>query len=210
MKKLTFWLSFLVLAFFNQAAFAQTPYSPVRCSYGNQDSSCATPLYTQWQAAPTCPADPGWTTAVAAQWAGSKYTQPQCAYQPPPSCPSGQVQTAAPVWNGSSWVGMSCNPPPGGDPGNMAAMCSAQIPAGYTHITSWTDNTAEYRQWAHLYGTDPNDSELTMANIEGPAYLAVCNTYTEYIAACLIRSDGSLDQLQMGHQFSQSSGQCNH
>lgn len=129
MKKLVFVLSFLTVVFFSRSAFPQTPHSPARCSYGNQDSSCATPLYSAWQAAPACSSDAGWTTVASAQWIGSRYTSPSCSYQAPPTCSTGQVQTQAPVWNGSSWVGLSCSPPPGGNPPTQAqqAACLAAM-----------------------------------------------------------------------------------
>lgn len=214
MRKLSFGLSFLVIAFFSQAAFAQTPYSPARCSYGNQDSTCVTPLYTRWQAAPTCPSDPGWTTAVAAAWIGSKYTQPQCAYQPPPTCPSGQVQTAAPVWNGSSWVGMSCNPPPGGDPGNIAAMCSAQIPSGYYTTSSWSQDTdpdiRHMDDYVASFSGISGYSTVYSLNADGPTYSMPCYDRNNYRGRCYVAPNNSIVALILSQASSASSGQCNH
>lgn len=42
-----------------------------------------------------------------------------------PSCPSGQVQTTSPTWNGSSWVGLTCNPPPAPTCGSGQTQVSA-------------------------------------------------------------------------------------
>lgn len=80
------------------------------CSYGWQDSSCVTPVYRAAQTPPTCSTDPGWTTVAAAQWIGSRFSAPQCAYQAPPSCPADYDQESSPVWNGLSWVGLACIP----------------------------------------------------------------------------------------------------
>ena len=82
---------------------------PVRCSVNNQDSTCVGQITTAWQTPPTCPSTAGYTTVAAAQWIGSQYSAPQCNYQAPPSCPSGYDQTG-PVWNGSTWVNLSCTP----------------------------------------------------------------------------------------------------
>ncbi|ADG20615.1 hypothetical protein HDG35_007086 [Paraburkholderia sp. JPY681] len=87
---------------------------PVRCSVNNQDSTCVTQITTGWQTAPTCSSGPGYTTVSAAQWIGSKYSDPVCNYQAPPSCAPGWIQSG-PDWNGSSWVNLGCtapSPPP--------------------------------------------------------------------------------------------------
>jgi hypothetical protein len=84
---------------------------PVRCSVNNQDSTCVGHLTTAWQAAPTCPNQPGWTTIASAQWIGSQYSAPQCNYQAPPSCPANDVTVSGPSWTGSSWIGLACQAP---------------------------------------------------------------------------------------------------
>lgn len=55
----------------------------------------------------------------------------QTPVPPPPTCGPGYVQTAAPTWNGSSWVGLGCSPysPPPEDP---QAVCMANLPSGWT------------------------------------------------------------------------------
>lgn len=85
---------------------------PLRCSAGNQDSTCAPHVSSAWQTPPTCPAQPGWTTVASAAWIGSQYSAPQCNYQAPPSCPAGYSTVSAASWNGSSWVGLGCAIPP--------------------------------------------------------------------------------------------------
>lgn len=91
-------------------AAATAGAAPLRCSYGYQDSTCTVGLARAPAPAPTCPADPGWTTVASAQWIGSQYSAPQCNYQAPPTCPGGFTETSAPVWNGSSWTGLGCQP----------------------------------------------------------------------------------------------------
>jgi hypothetical protein len=83
---------------------------PQRCSPGNQDSTCVGQIATVWQTAPTCPAAPGWTTAVPAKWIGSQYSLPQCNYQAAPACPSGYDQVSPPLWTGLGWTGPGCRP----------------------------------------------------------------------------------------------------
>lgn len=84
--------------------------APVGCIPGYQDNTCIKSIAAARQVPPSCPATAGWTTTGSAQWMGSGYTQPQCSYQAPPSCPPNYTQSAAPAWNGSSWVGLSCTP----------------------------------------------------------------------------------------------------
>lgn len=89
---------------------------PSRCAPGYQDSSCVGVLLNAPQAAPTCSAGAGWTTTAPATWAGSKYTPPQCSFTAAPNCAPGYVQSQAPNWNGTQWVGLQCAPaitPPG-------------------------------------------------------------------------------------------------
>jgi hypothetical protein len=50
---------------------------------------------------------------------------------PPPTCPTGFTQTSAPVWNGSSWTGLGCQPvarqPPLVTPQDEAVACVAYL-----------------------------------------------------------------------------------
>lgn len=90
--------------------------APAHCSYGYQDSSCITPQWRAPQTPPTCSTDAGWITLTPAKWMGSGFTQPQCNYQAPPSCPTGWQEISGPSWNGSAWVGLSCQIPPAPGP----------------------------------------------------------------------------------------------
>lgn len=94
-------------------AIGQSAFStPVRCSPGYQDATCPPALQSSAQVAPTCSMAPGWTTVVASQWQGYKYSTPQCQYVAPPTCGTGLNQDTAPTWNGSTWVGLACSTPP--------------------------------------------------------------------------------------------------
>lgn len=55
---------------------------------------------------PNCVAPQVWT------WTNGHYSCQNPPPPPPPSCPTGYTQTAAPSWNGSSWVGLGCAAPP--------------------------------------------------------------------------------------------------
>jgi len=90
----------------NQPISIPTP--PVRCTPGNQDSSCGGVLLTPTQQPILCSSGPGWQTVTPSQWIGSEYSQPICTYTAPPTCPSNTTQTGAPSWTGSIWLGPVC------------------------------------------------------------------------------------------------------
>jgi hypothetical protein len=100
---------------------------PARCSYGNQDSTCTTPISRAPIPQPQCPTGLGWTTVSASAWQGSQWSAPQCNYQAPPTCPAGYDLTSPPVWNGASWVGLGCSPdapqPPSNPPALFVGYC---------------------------------------------------------------------------------------
>lgn len=86
--------------------------SPQLCSVGYQDSTCVPALVRSADPQPMCSTGPGWTTVTASTWIGSRWTDPACRYQAPPTCQAGYTQIIAPSWTGSSWVGLNCAPPP--------------------------------------------------------------------------------------------------
>jgi len=127
---------------------------PVRCSVSNQDSTCVGHLTTAWQTPPTCPNQPGWTTAAPAQWIGSQYSAPQCNYQAPPTCPNGFNQTSAPSWNGSNWVGLGCaaSPPALPETAQLASVCESAIAAEMARA-GFNGTNGTYRGvWGTLQG----------------------------------------------------------
>ncbi|CAJ0806988.1 hypothetical protein LMG18095_04533 [Ralstonia thomasii] len=68
---------------------------------------------------------------------------------PAPTCPSGQVQTVAPIWNGESWSAPSCalpanNPPPPPPPAPTVTTITYGCP-GWT-IYSYSDGSVQ-RVW---------------------------------------------------------------
>lgn len=109
---------------------------PARCSYGNQDSTCTTPISSAPIPQPQCSTGAGWTTAAAAVWQGSHWSAPQCNYQAPPSCPIGYVQVAPPSWTGTSWIPPTCIPSaPPTMPADQQQAC-ANAAAGYGKFIS--------------------------------------------------------------------------
>jgi hypothetical protein len=188
--------------------------APVVCSYGYQDSSCTPAITAAPQAAPTCSTAAGWTTAAAATWIGSQYTAPQCNYQAPPSCPSGDITTSAASWNGSAWVGLGCQAPviiP-----TYSDQCTAQIPAGYMfgqiagfNPNSW--NNPSFTPGGYAYGL-PRTDTVYAAALYGPPVEQACGDNGQsgdYIAYCGINPSGWFDQMIEVAQVS-SSGACNH
>jgi hypothetical protein len=83
---------------------------PFGCAPGNQDNTCLTAIRSAPIPQPACSTAAGWTTAAAAVWIGSQWSQPQCNFQPQPMCPPNTNQVTPAVWNGSAWVGLNCVP----------------------------------------------------------------------------------------------------
>lgn len=108
--------------------------APIPCTPGYQDSTCAAPLRNGAIPQPQCQPGAGWTTVAAAVWQGSRWSDPQCGYQAPPTCPPGYTQASSPSWNGSGWVGLQCTPstPPAPNDGDLAKICSqVAVSKGY-------------------------------------------------------------------------------
>jgi hypothetical protein len=68
-----------------------------------------------------------------------------CQLPPPPTCADGDTETAAPTWNGSSWVGLGCatpppSLPPGGTPTSERAACVAAWDASSKWLNSLGPN----------------------------------------------------------------------
>ncbi|CAE6849355.1 hypothetical protein R75461_07395 [Paraburkholderia nemoris] len=149
---------------------------PVRCSVNNQDSTCVGHLTTAWQAAPTCPNQPGWTTIASAQWIGSQYSAPQCNYQAPPTCPTGFTQTAAPTWNGSNWVGIGCAVPPpaqGIPPGTPESLVCLGAAAT---VDPWGTPDNSFMHWS----SDLAAGQTIFGSLSGPTYGSVNDTYSAW------------------------------
>jgi len=155
MKPIEFWLKLALVACMllaRQVAYA----TPVRCSMGYQDSSCVGTIAQAPQQPTSCPTGAGYTTIAGAQWIGSRYTAPQCNYQPAPTCPSGDIQTAAASWTGSTWTGLQCGAP--SPPTPPAATC--------TYIPGVT--------YGYYYQTEPV-TKFTTSNLFTAAFEVVVN-----------------------------------
>ncbi|SIO72876.1 hypothetical protein SAMN05444172_9366 [Burkholderia sp. GAS332] len=215
MKFWTLWLRVVLLAGILLAARVALA-APVTCSYGYQDSTCGTNLYNAPQAAPTCPGTAGWTIVVPAKWIGSTFSPPQCNYTPPPACPNGFTQTAAPAWNGSSWVGLACSSPPAPPQStDPASQCQATAtPQGYRATSGVTGPTAMNPQMsvvAQVVGLTnyASDSVYTWS-AQGPMFTSACGvTGTNYVIACLVHPNGQINGL-IPQYVTGSSGSCNH
>jgi hypothetical protein len=186
---------------------------PLHCAYGNQDSTCVGTISAAWQAAPTCPTAPGWTTVAGATWIGSQYTAPQCNYQAAPTCPTGYNETSAPSWNGYQWVGIGCSLPPA-SPEDPGTQCTAAMPAGFTfgeqagfNPGSW--NNPSFTPGGYLYGI-PRSDAVYAASLYGPPYQDACGTSNpDYIGYCGINPSGWFDQMLEVTEPS-GGGSCNH
>lgn len=150
--------------------------TPVTCSPGYQDNTCLTPIYHDPIPAPQCAQGPRWVTTGSAVWQGSHWSQPQCSYQAPPSCPAGMLQTAAPTWTGSQWTQPGCQsvPPPAVDPIAQCAQAIAQRQGGYgiTDANAATDapvleanNTLRWHYWT---ANNYSDWKITWNGVYAP------------------------------------------
>jgi hypothetical protein len=153
--------------------------APVRCSWGYQDSTCTAGLARAPAPAPTCSTDPGWTTVSSARWIGSQYSAPQCNYQAPPSCPTGYMQTAAPSWNGSSWVGLACAvPPPAG--GIPVGTPESQVCLGaVATVDPWGTPDNGFMHWS----SDLAAGQAIFGSLSGPTYGTVSDTYATWVSS---------------------------
>jgi hypothetical protein len=117
---------------FGPSAFAAPP---VGCIQDYQDSTCVVPLVHEYMQPRVCPDTPGMVTDARAQWIGSKWTEPACHLVQPPGCSTGQIQTAAPTWNGAQWVGLGCAP---GDPPVQQGGGPVPINGGFVQVRQIT------------------------------------------------------------------------
>ncbi|AJW93594.1 hypothetical protein BM43_7560 (plasmid) [Burkholderia gladioli] len=156
----------LISILFAAGLFAQNGHAaPTQCSSGYQDNTCLTPVYHAPISAPMCPTDPGWITTGNAVWQGAHWSQPQCSYLSPPTCPTGLQQTVAPTWTGAQWTPPSCQQPilPPVDPISQCAQAIEQRQAGYgiTDANAATDspvleenNTLRWHYWTADHYSD--------------------------------------------------------
>lgn len=163
--------------------------SPVRCSPGNEDSTCITPIVTAWQTPTNCSTGPGWTTTTPAKWIGSQYTAPTCNYQAPPSCPGGYTEISPPSWNGATWVGLACVPslPPPPDP---VAICQNTVPSGFSITSQDSTTPANLASWGKKF---PGGTLLIFGAV-GPSYTSECHGGQDlYILGCSVSPAGGLN-----------------
>ncbi|WP_410199469.1 hypothetical protein [Burkholderia cenocepacia] len=151
--------------------------TPVVCSSGYQDNTCLTPIRHDPIPAPQCAQGPGWVTTGSPVWQGSHWSQPQCSYQAPPSCPAGMQQTAAPTWTGSQWTQPGCQavPPPVVNPiaGCAQAIAQRQSAYGISDANAATDppvleanNTMRWHYWT---ANNYSDWKITWNGVYAPA-----------------------------------------
>lgn len=175
------------------AAWANLVFAgPARCSYGNQDSTCVTPIRSAPIPQPQCSTGPGWSTASGSVWQGSQWSAPQCNYVSAPTCPSGYDTVAAPVWSGSSWTQPTCTPSVAQDQTkNWAQICNQAAAArGYTaHFTNSMFNPYTFGTGVATMG---GDDGLAI----GPPYINGDLSTNQYDATCFVRTDnGAIYQL---------------
>jgi hypothetical protein len=178
----------LALSCLGHSAFA----TPVQCSAGYQDSTCLTPIRQGPTAAPTCSTGAGWTTVSPAVWQGYQWSQPQCAYQSQPVCPSGYTTASAATWTGSSWTQPVCVPPqaqtPPPPPQTAAQAC--QIAIANNGFQSIQEYTAFYGNFPYAGGVAVQDVRFFAS---GPvAYNPCGDATTGYQVDCLVNPNGSV------------------
>jgi hypothetical protein len=204
----------------------------IDCTPNYSDSRCMTPIRSSPIPSPKCSTAAGWTTAAAAVWQGSHWSQPMCSYQAPPTCPSGYTQTSAPVWNGSSWSTLRCRltytPPPQPDkptgftPGTHDVVCENivnQIVTKYSGY-AWTAGSAsqlptarEYEVYENSsYGWNTNEGEdfvdgQFMIVVQGPLHFVTILSDNPPAAAVCVTSTAYPGSTESEIMFGNASNQ---
>ena len=102
-----------------------------------------------YTAPPVCSTAPGWVTVAGASWTGASWSNPSCSYTPPPTCSSGELESVAPTWNGSAWVGLGCTPalpsgftlaPDGRPYAMLIGYCGEVSQTTILHVVHYTDS----------------------------------------------------------------------
>lgn len=212
--------------------------APIPCTPGYQDSTCAAPLRNGAIPQPQCQSGAGWTMVAAAVWQGSRWSEPQCSFQSPPSCPAGFDMLSPPTWNGQSWGAPTCAAPlppaPVIDPNQV---CTA-VASGYRmsdadrRLFASFDGqitrdapfqvSRTWRDWSTIPGKNPNypygggyTSDKYVAfygALTGPWYLyqLACQQSNTWEAFCYVnRSTGTVDYFWI-NATGANNGQCNH
>ncbi len=210
--------------------------APIPCSPGYEDSTCGVPLRNGAIPQPQCQTGAGWTTVSASVWQGSRWSEPQCNYQPAPSCPQGFDMLSPPTWNGQSWNAPTCAAPlppaPVIDPN---VVCTAAA-SGHTltafdmqvfnNIEQTLTRNAPFRQstpwrdWSTLPGVNPNwpygigyqGDKVFTSTWTGPWYnkQLACREQNTWSTYCYVNpSNGAVDFLWV-NTAGAGNGQCNH
>ncbi len=211
--------------------------APIPCTPGYQDSTCAAPLRNGAIPQPQCQSGAGWTMVTAAVWQGSRWSQPQCNYAAPPSCPSGFDTVAASSWTGASWTQPTCTPhitppPPISDPNQVctaaannytltaadmqslnSAGTSITRSAPFRQSTSWQDWSTiagANQSWPYQFG--PRGDRVFTGTWTGPWYnnQLACHEQNSWAILCFTNpANGAVDSLKV-YVAGASNGQCNH
>lgn len=164
--------------------------APIPCTSGYQDSTCAVPLRNGAIPQPQCQSGAGWTTVSASVWQGSRWSDPQCTYSAPPSCPPGYDTVAGPTWTGASWTQPTCTPhvtpPPPQTTADWASICNNAVKTYSGGRFRVTFQAVDFNQYQ--FGT----GVVTMAGGHwgsGPYYVNGDYQGTDYDFYCAVRID---------------------
>ncbi len=212
--------------------------APIPCTPGYQDSTCAVPLRNGAIPQPQCQTGAGWTTVAASVWQGSRWSDPQCNFQPSPSCPSGFDMLSPPTWNGQSWSAPACAAPlppaPVIDPNQV---CTAVVSTYrmsdedkriFYSIDQQITKDAPFRvkgpwiDWSTAPGVNPNypygggftrdKYAVFNAPMTGPWYnkQLACRQQNVWDGFCYVnRSTGGVDKFWV-NTTGAGNGQCSH
>lgn len=210
--------------------------APIPCTPGYQDSTCAAPLRNGEIPQPQCQSGAGWKTVAASVWQGSRWSEPQCSFQLPPSCPAGFDMLSPPTWNGQSWNAPTCAAPlppaPVIDPNQVctAAVNSHTLTAvdmeAFNSIEQTLTSRAPFRQatawrdWSTIPGLNPDwpygwgyqGDKVFVAQLTGPSYnkQLACRVQNSWTGYCYVNpSSGGVDLLWVATSGA-GNGQCNH
>lgn len=199
----------VLLALSSAAGLLGSPHASIAQVWGIGPDGKMGYVTTRLPSSPNCTPPQVWTLT-------NGHYSCQTPIPPAPTCPVGYTQDSPPVWNGSSWVGLSCSvPPPPPSSVDPRAACAAAVPGGYTQPASFgadsslnlpLDNYNAQQSGIAGYSSIWSGSSTVL----GPSYSNACGTANTYRAVCYTRPDNSVVGLFFVPTGGTSSGQCNH
>lgn len=163
------------------AVWQGSHFSAPVCAYYPEPETCEQQGYSSGTPG-TVIVDPVWN-ATTDSWSTA-----QCSYTAAPACPSGQTQTSAPIWNGTTWVGQVCVANP--TPVNPITLCTSEASGSAVEdaLTSTTVPSSLFTQtgpfiqipWDPDWGTTWNFGSYSATDGNGSLEISNVETETQF------------------------------